>query len=58
MKHSIVFLEDFATFKKGDDTDVLSGDIVSSLKRRGIAKDYVKKAKPIKKAVAKKVKSK
>lgn len=39
MSYSVEFLEDFATFKKGDVTDKISGDIASSLRVRGIVKD-------------------
>ncbi len=41
MSYPIIFLKDFANFKKGDNTDILAGDVVASLRNRGIAKDYV-----------------
>ena len=49
MKREVEFLEDFATFKKGDTTDILSDDIVSGLLKRKIVKLKAKK-EPVKSA--------
>lgn len=54
MGRPITFLADFATFKKGDNTDILGDDIVSSLKHRGIVEDFKEKKAPTKKVVSKK----
>ena len=36
MKYPVRFLKDFANYKKGDEIDNISGDIVSNLKKRGV----------------------
>ena len=36
MKYPVRFLEDFANYKKDDETDKISGDIVSNLIKRGV----------------------
>jgi hypothetical protein len=54
MNVTIEFLEDFATFKKGDKTNILSLDIVSSLIKKGIV-ELFKEKKPIAKKQVKKV---
>ena len=51
----IEFIKDFAGYKKGDVTDKVNNQVVSSLKTRGIAKDCKVKVEPKKEPVKKKV---